>query len=708
LQPHDSQRLDALASAFASLAQNQARLEERLARLEKSLPAQTEAAVAIEKPVLRDAEVAYRKIFEVPVEPEPELARRETVEAPVEPEPADTSTLESKVGLTVVNRIGAITLVLGVAFFFKWAVDNNWIGPAGRVALGLLAGFVTLAVGDAIWRRRQLVFAQGITATGIAILFLAIYAAFGFYHLIPQAAAFLMMVAATVMAALLALRYDSFAIAALALVAGYATPLLLSTGEDHPWFLFSYLLLLNVAATELATRRKWRGLEIISFIATVLIYGGWLFSRGTKPEDHLIATLAPLAFCVQRWRTQTPLLFAASQFLTAAAVTLIWQADESRYIPLALLVAAVGLVFAQLRSYQDALLSAFAGFWLCYALHLVQAPGQMHEPLTQFLGASCGFVLFFGWSWWQMLVKRAAPSTIALSLFAINGLIYYAHSYWLLKTDYHLWLGPLAVLVAGVYLLFGILLHRRTAESNADTRPVLLALGIAISFLTLAIPIQFTGFTITIAWAMQGAALTWIGYRLGSTRAVMGALLVFGLAGLRLLVFEADSLPDPQSYALLWNTRFLTFAVSGIAMLLAAWWGSKILQLFALATYFGGHVSLLLGLCLEITGWAGRSVSAEDRLSAETIGISILFGVYAVVLVSAGVATRTVINRVSGLGLSGIVILKLYLFDVWQLSRPYQISAFVILGILLLATSFLYSHFRRLIESWWKDEKSSP
>jgi hypothetical protein len=49
-------------------------------------------------------------------------------------------------------------------------------------------------------------------------------------------------------------------------------------------------------------------------------------------------------------------------------------------------------------------------------------------------------------------------------------------------------------------------------------------------------------------------------------------------------------------------------------------------------------------------------------------------GVYAVVLVSAGVATRTVINRLSGLGLTGIVILKLYLFDVWQLSRPYQMS----------------------------------
>ena len=208
------------------------------------------------------------------LEPPPALPAEPTLVEPIQPEtPAPAPTprepgLESKVGLTLVNRIGAITLVLGVAFFFKWAVDNNWIGPAGRVILGLLAGFATLSAADFIWRKRQQVFAQGITATGIAIIYLSLYAAFNFYNLIPQSAAFITMVATTAMAAVLALRYKSFAIAALGLAAAYVTPLLLSTGEDHPWFLFSYLLLLNFAATELAKRGLWPRLEIISFVAT--------------------------------------------------------------------------------------------------------------------------------------------------------------------------------------------------------------------------------------------------------------------------------------------------------------------------------------------------------------------------------------------------------------------------------------------------------
>jgi hypothetical protein len=698
MQSDDSHRLDALTTAFNHLLQSQDLLQKRLARLENFLQLRAEPAtperVSGEPPTPPPTtEHIAGEPIQLSVETEPDVR-------PTQPQ---ESGLETKVGLTVVNRIGAITLVLGIAFFFKWAADNNWIGPAGRVILGLLAGFATLGTADFIWRKRQQVFAQGITATGIAIIYLSLYAAFDFYSLIPQWAAFLMMVATTAMAAVLALRYKSFAIAVLGLSAAYLTPLLLSTGQDHPWFLFSYLLLLNVAATELAKYGKWPRLEIISFIATFLIYGGWLLGRGARPETRLVATLAPLAFTAQRWRTKTPILFSFSQLLTALTISFIWSQEETNFLLLALLVAAAGLAFAHLRSYSLAILTAFLGFWLSYAAHLA----QVHEPLTQFSGVTCGFFLFLAWSWWHLVLQRSAPSTLALSVFAINGILYYAYSYDLLNSNHHLWLGPLAAFVAAVYLAFGIFLHRQAAESGADNRPLLLALGIALSFLTLAIPIQFTGFTIAIAWAMQAAALTWMAYRFNSERAAVAAAVVFSLVALRLFLFETETLPDPLSYSLLWNSRFFTFAVSAGAMLLSSYWSAKIFAPSALATYFSGHFFLLWGLCLEIFGWAARSATPENRLSLETISISILFAVYAVILVSAGVATRTAINRISGLGLIGIVILKLYLFDVWQLSRPYQISAFVILGILLLSTSFLYSHFRRLIETWWKDEKTS-
>ncbi len=370
-QSNDSPRIEALTNALNVLLQNQDLLTRRVAHLESLLQIKAEAPHAIIEPTPEPVPVA--EMVETPAlapAPEPEEI---IAEPPVSVTPQQRdSGIESKVGLTLVNRIGAITLVLGIAFFFKWAVDNNWIGPAGRVILGLLAGFATLAAGDYIWRKRQVVFAQGITATGIAIIYLALYAAFDYYQLIPQSAAFVLMVATTAMGAVLALRYHSFAIAALGLAGAYVTPLLLSTGEDHPWFLFSYLLLLNFAATELGKRGGWPKLEWMSFGATVLIYGAWLLDRGEQAEKRVVATLAPLAFTAQRWRTQTPLLFAFAQLLTALAIAFIWKPEQPAFLPLTLLMAAAGLAFAHTRSLRFTIATGFAGFWLAYASHCVR------------------------------------------------------------------------------------------------------------------------------------------------------------------------------------------------------------------------------------------------------------------------------------------------------------------------------------------------
>jgi uncharacterized membrane protein len=81
--------------------------------------------------------------------------------------------------------------------------------------------------------------------------------------------------------------------------------------------------------------------------------------------------------------------------------------------------------------------------------------------------------------------------------------------------------------------------------------------------------------------------------------------------------------------------------------------------------------------------------------------------VYALALIAAGVLSRTFINRVLGLGLVGLVVAKLYLYDVWLLVRIYRIAAFGLLGGLLLITSYVYSRYREKIEAWWSDEHPS-
>ena len=694
--------MDALSEAIVRLLRQQEQFDKRLSRVEASLSLQ---------PIAPEPRPAPPAPPPPPITPQ-QVEATPTVSAGTQPPPprvqatpsvrAGTQGLETNIGLTWANRLGAITLVLGIAFLFKWAVDNQWIGPAGRVMLGVLAGFAAIASADVLWRKGQRIFAQGVTAVGLGILYLAVYAAFGYYHLIPQALAFVFMLTTTALAAALALRYASVAMAALGAIGGYLTPIMLSTGEDHPWFLFSYVLVLNAGALALARTKQWKLLEVLSFTATAVLYGLW-FGEHFKPEKQFVATFFLLIYYALFSTTLVAPLFLVAQILATTAVASIWPNDPGIYFFLALILAVGGLAIASQRRITGAASITFAAFWALYAIWV----NNLHSPhpiAPLFLGTTCGFLLFFAWIPFRMLLRRETARTEDLTILALNGAAYFGASYALLNAEYHPWMGLFAVAVAGVHLALGAWMWRERPMQQPDQRAILLSLGVSLTLLTLAAPIQFTAYRITMAWSLEFLALSWISLRAQSTLVGFASNLISVLVWMRLISIDSWIYPDPHGYTLIWNARFLTFLIAATCSWLAAYWSKP--NPFALVQYIAGHAIMLWGLSLEDLAWAARVSTPQNLLSFETVTISILFAIYAVILVVAGVGTRTAINRIAGLGLIGFVVVKLYLFDVWQLGRIYRISAFVALGALLLTTSFLYSHFRALIESWWKDDQT--
>lgn len=674
--------MDAISSALAGILRQQEQLHLRMARIEILL------GVAATPP---------------PPPPPPPVAP-EPPPLPVvaaAPPPTPSRRLETSIGLTLVNRVGVITLILGIGFLFKLAVDYEWIGAPGRVGLGILTGFLAVAAGDILWRRGQKVFAQGITALGISILYLAIYAAFGFYQLIPQSLAFFAMLVTTALAGVLALRYEAVAIAALGLLGGFLTPLLLSTGEDRPWFLFGYVLALDIGALGLVRVRSWRVLEVLSFAGTAVLYGGWLLTF--HPSQQLVATVFVLLFYVLYAATATVQpVFLGAQFLTALAIAVVSRDTPALYCSLAILLAASGLVIADRRRWNAAVSVAFAAFWIFTGIFA--AGRHPTQPLgIMFLGFTCGFLLFLAWTPWWLLVRKLPVTSPGLSLLALNAAAYFGTSYWRLHPRYHAWLGLFAMAIAAVHLALGYVLWRRQPEDRRDLRPILLCAGVALSCFTLAVPVQFTAYRITMAWSLEAAAFSWIGARLRDRRMIWATSVIFLLVWLRLAGIDASIYAHGEIYTAVVNQRFFTFALAAICMWLAAKWVAQPEPL-RLAYYIAGHLAMLWTLTQEVLGWAERNAAPENLISVETISISILCALYALVFVGLGVATRTAVNRIAGLVLLGAVVLKLYLFDVWQLGRFYRTLAFVALGVLLLSTSFLYSHFRSLIESWWKKD----
>jgi len=215
----------------------------------------------------------------MPPEPEPDAAREFTFVGPLGDRPPDKPaaiSVESAIGTRWIGRIGVLAIIIGVAFFLKYSFDNRLIGETGRVLLGLFWGAVFIGTGEYLQKKRNLeLYGQTLSAGGLAVLYLALYAAFALYHLIPAPLAAAGMLAVTTTGMTLSIRYSTYSLAAIALLGGFLTPVMLSTGQNQPLTLFSYILLLDTGILLLLRFRHWPSLVAASLSGTALLYSGW-------------------------------------------------------------------------------------------------------------------------------------------------------------------------------------------------------------------------------------------------------------------------------------------------------------------------------------------------------------------------------------------------------------------------------------------------
>jgi uncharacterized membrane protein len=191
---------------------------------------------------------------------------------------SDARSLESRVGSQWFNRVGILAILIGMAWFLKLAIDNHWIGPLGRVLIGLLAGTGMIVWSERFRVRGYAAFSYSLKAVGSGILYLSLWAAYSLYHLLPGSVAFAAMIAVTACNGFLAWIQKSELLALYAIVGGLSAPILVSTGQNHEVVLFAYLLMLDVAVLLLVALEPWSRLLFGAFLGTVLYVSGWWFS----------------------------------------------------------------------------------------------------------------------------------------------------------------------------------------------------------------------------------------------------------------------------------------------------------------------------------------------------------------------------------------------------------------------------------------------
>src|SRR5215467_884058 len=283
---------------------------------------------------------------------------------------------ETLIGGRWLNRIGIVALIGATTFFLKYAFDNDWIGPRGRVAIGILLGASMLPWSQWLLRRGYSYFSEGIAGLGAAVMYLSIWAGCQYYTLFSRDVGFYAMIVVTAGMAAVALGRNSQRIALLSLIGGFLTPILVSSGKDEQVVLFTYLLILGAGLLFIELRRDWRSLTPVSFLFSVIYFWGWYerFYQPAKLERTLIfATLFLLLYEI------VPILRAISSSGANEIDTILVLANAFVYLG-----ALYAMLWLQDRGFMTLAVLALSAGHLVVA-RLIPLPREGASPLMRFL-----------------------------------------------------------------------------------------------------------------------------------------------------------------------------------------------------------------------------------------------------------------------------------------------------------------------------------
>lgn len=282
--------LEALKAQVASLTARIYMLEQRLGI----------TAPPGSQPV-RPVVVEPQKPVSPPTAAPPIIPPRPAVTPPIAAKPK--TDLEKRIGQYWLNRIGIVAVLIGVSYFLKWAFDNNLIGNAGRVLVGVVAGIGLVLWSERFRTRGHAPFSYSLKALGIGTLYLSFWGAAQYFNppVISVEVAFAAMVVVTASTITMALAQNAQLLVAFALIGGFSTPVLLSTGQNREVVLFSYVCLLDLAILVIAIFKPWRRLLWGSFIGTQILFWGWgwyssFYSVSQRTVTVLFASLFAAIF----------------------------------------------------------------------------------------------------------------------------------------------------------------------------------------------------------------------------------------------------------------------------------------------------------------------------------------------------------------------------------------------------------------------------
>ena len=647
-------------------------------------------------------------------------------------------------------RVGVLVLVVGVGFFLKYSIERGLLGPLARVALSAITGLVLLIVGTRILGKRYHVLGQGLLGAGLATLYFSVFAASNLFDLIPATPAFALMGLVTVLAGGIAVRFNSMLVAVLGIIGGYLTPVMLSTGAVNFPGLFGYMLVLGVGVLGICYWKNWPLVNYLSFFATFALFFAAmqkynathfgevfpfmiaffvLFSAMTvlyKIVRHTKSNLLDLiamfvnagVFFAVGYRLIDEMygrkwIAALSLGLTAFYTIHIYYFLRRKLVDRELLVTMIGLATVFLAITMPLVLSRqwITASWAIQAVVLIWVAQKLgsnfvrqvalilfaivlarfcfYDLTTQFRGGFASTADLPLIDYLRTLVERVIAFGVPIASF---GLAYRmlekqppapTEAVVTSANDFEPRLGgatTLRLLVFASLLMAFLYLHlelnRTVGHFYAPARlPILTILWIGFSGLLL---FEYSRRANAVLLGLLGVAMV----------GILLKLFLFDLhswgVNERMLYMQPYSFRDALMRLIDFGA-IIGFLGGAYAIFSKRGSDSQIRSVLGSASL----AMLFLYLTLEVNSYLHHHF---EGLRAG--GVSILWAVFALALVLRGIAKNVVALRYLGLALFTIVSLKVFFVDLARLDQFWRIVAFGVLGVLLMAGSFVYLKYR--------------
>ena len=345
-----------------------------------------------------------------------------------------------------------------------------------------------------------------------------------------------------------------------------------------------------------------------------------------------------------------------------------------------------------------------------YGLFLVYVTQEGDTvKLVEQVGLAAIFLLFLGTSLAFRVFYRKIPTNADLLQLMGNPAAYFAINVELLTPIYQDWLPLMALSMSALYALIAYGLIR---VNRIHWRVSIFALAISIILLSISIPLQLSGAWITLAWATEAIALVFAGLLLKSPLVRGFGLIGFPIIFFRLFVIDQVDFEVDGDFTVIVNARFLIFVFAVIASYVSAYlyWRFRAIiaehekNVFYILVGFANFLSLYV-ISMEVITYIDNRPEVFDTASAGLLALTLIWSIYAILALIVGYVCKSRYVKLASLGLLGIVVVKLFTVDAFQLGTLYRVASFAFIGPVLMGAGFYFQKNRETIKAFLSDKE---